>query len=59
MTKGQSKLNNVTTRRDYWRHKNIIKGLGKIMSLLAAIFITLKGWVKNVTTRRDYPRHKI
>ena len=26
--------------------KNIIKGLGKIMSLLAAIFITLKGWVR-------------
>ena len=39
-------VKNVTTRRDYPRHKNIIKGLGKIMSLLAAIFITLKGWVK-------------
>jgi len=35
---------NVTNRRDYPRHKNIIKGLGKIMSLLVAIFITLKGW---------------
>jgi len=30
----------------YPRHKNIIKGLGKMMSLLAAIFIILRGWVK-------------
>jgi hypothetical protein len=35
----------TTTRRNYPCYKNI-KGLGKIISLLAAIFITLKSWEK-------------